>query len=105
MDQIVSTLSGGNKQKVAFARWLGVDTDVLILVCPTRGVDIGVKTSMYQLMTTLKKEGKALLIISEEMSELIGMCDRIVVIKNGKITKEFERSRDLKESQIIEYMI
>lgn len=105
MDQIVSTLSGGNKQKVAFARWIGVDTDILILDCPTRGVDIGVKTSMYQLMTALKKEGKSLLIISEEMSELIGMCDRIVVIKNGKITKELERSRDLKESQIIEYMI
>jgi ribose transport system ATP-binding protein len=105
MDQIVSTLSGGNKQKVAFARWIGVDTDVLILDCPTRGVDIGVKTSMYQLMTALKKEGKSLLIISEEMSELIGMCDRIVVIKNGKITKEFDRSRNLKENQIIEYMI
>jgi ribose transport system ATP-binding protein len=68
-------------------------------------VDIGVKTSMYQLMTKLKKEGKSLLIISEEMSELIGMCDRILVIKNGKVAKELQRSGDLKESQIIEYMI
>jgi ribose transport system ATP-binding protein len=105
MDQMVSTLSGGNKQKVAFARWIGVDTDILILDCPTRGVDIGVKTSMYQLMTKLKSEGKALLIISEEMSELLGMCDRILVVKDGKTTKEFLRDRDLKESQIIEYMI
>jgi ribose transport system ATP-binding protein len=105
MDQMVSTLSGGNKQKVAFARWIGVDTDILILDCPTRGVDIGVKTSMYQLMTKLKNEEKSLLIISEEMSELLGMCDRILVVKDGKITKEFLRDRDLKESQIIEYMI
>jgi ribose transport system ATP-binding protein len=105
MGQIVSALSGGNKQKVAFARWIGVDTDILILDCPTRGVDIGVKTSMYQLMTKLKKEGKSLLIISEEMSELIGMCDHILVIKNGKVAKELQRSRDLKESQIIEYMV
>jgi ribose transport system ATP-binding protein len=105
MDQMVNTLSGGNKQKVAFARWIGVDTDILILDCPTRGVDIGVKTSMYQLMTKLKNDGKALLIISEEMSELLGMSDRIMVVKDGKITKEFLRDRDLKESQIIEYMI
>jgi ribose transport system ATP-binding protein len=105
MNQMVNTLSGGNKQKVAFARWIGINTDILILDCPTRGVDIGVKTSMYQLMTRLKKEGKSLLIISEEMSELIGMCDRILVIKDGKIAKEFERSESLKESHIIEYMI
>jgi ribose transport system ATP-binding protein len=105
MNQIVSTLSGGNKQKVAFARWIGMDTEILILDCPTRGVDIGVKTSMYQLMTRLKKEGKALLIVSEELSELIGMCDRVLVVKDGTITKEFLRDKGLKEQQIIEYMI
>jgi ribose transport system ATP-binding protein len=105
MNQMVNTLSGGNKQKVAFARWIGINTDILILDCPTRGVDIGIKTSMYQLMTRLKKEGKSLLIISEEMSELIGMCDRILVIKNGRIAKEFERGENLKEGHIIEYMI
>ncbi|MDR1980753.1 MAG: sugar ABC transporter ATP-binding protein [Tannerellaceae bacterium] len=105
MNQMVNTLSGGNKQKVAFARWIGVDTEILILDCPTRGVDIGVKTSMYQLMTRLKKDGKSLLIISEELSELIGMCDRILVVKDGKITKEFSRGRELSEHQIIDYMI
>ncbi len=103
--QFVSTLSGGNKQKVAFGRWMGVDTDILILDCPTRGVDIGVKAAMYQLMTSLKKQGKSLLVISEEMSELIGMCDRILVIKDGKISRTFERSADLTEQKIIQYMI
>jgi ribose transport system ATP-binding protein len=105
MEQMVSTLSGGNKQKVAFGRWIGVDTEILVLDCPTRGVDIGVKTAMYQLMTELKKKGKSLLIISEELSELIGMCDRILVIKGGTITKESLRDRDLKERHIIQYMI
>jgi ribose transport system ATP-binding protein len=105
MEQMVSTLSGGNKQKVAFASWRGVHTNLLLLDCPTRGVDIGVKTSMYQLMTKLKKEGKSILIISEEMTELIGMCDRILVIKNGAITKEFLRDRELTEHHVIEYMI
>ena len=105
MEQMVRTLSGGNKQKVAFGRWMGVDSQILILDCPTRGVDIGVKTAMYQLMTRLKKEGKALLVISEEMTELIGMCDRILVIKDGEITKEFTRRADLTEQKIIEYMI
>ncbi|MCC8046891.1 MAG: sugar ABC transporter ATP-binding protein [Clostridiales bacterium] len=105
MTQFVSTLSGGNKQKVAFSRWMGVDTDVLILDCPTRGVDIGVKSAMYQLMTELKKQGKSLLVISEEMSELIGMCDRILVVKDGKINGEFERSQDLTEQKIIQCMI
>jgi ribose transport system ATP-binding protein len=105
MEQVVSTLSGGNKQKVAFGRWIGVKTEILILDCPTRGVDIGVKTAMYQLLTELKRAKKSLLIISEELSELIGMCDRILIVKNGKITKEFMRDRDLRERQIIEYMI
>ena len=105
MSQYVSTLSGGNKQKVAFGRWMGVDAEILILDCPTRGVDIGVKSAMYQLMTRLKNEGKALLVISEEMSELIGMCDRILVIRDGSISGELERDKDLSEQKIIGYMI
>ena len=105
MSQFVNTLSGGNKQKVAFGRWIGVDVEVLILDCPTRGVDIGVKSAMYQLMVDLKKQGKSLLVISEEMSELIGMCDRILVVKDGKINGTFERSRDLTEQKLIKYMI
>ena len=105
MDQTVSQLSGGNKQKVVFGKWIGCGSEILILDCPTRGVDIGVKQAMYQLMVKLKSEGKAILMISEEMPELIGMSDRILIMKDGKITKEFKRSRTLCEADIISYMI
>lgn len=103
--QWVSTLSGGNKQKVSFAKWIAKGSDVVIMDCPTRGVDIGVKQSMYHLITEMKKRGKAILMISEEMSELIGMADRILVLKDFSIQKEFMRSASLSETDIIEYMI
>ncbi len=104
MEQPVSAMSGGNKQKVVFGKWLGAGSRVLILDCPTRGVDIGVKQSMYQLITQMKKEGKAILIISEEMAELIGMCDRLLVMKDGAMQKEFLRGQ-MNEADIIRYMI
>lgn len=104
-DQYVSALSGGNKQKVVFGKWIGRGSEILILDCPTRGVDIGVKQAMYQLMYNMKKEGKSIIIISEEMSELIGMSDRLVVMKDGRIMKEFPRSNKLSEADIIQYMI
>lgn len=104
-EQMVNQLSGGNKQKVVFGKWIGCGSEILILDCPTRGVDIGVKQAMYQLMVRLKNEGKAILMISEELPELIGMSDRILIMKDGKITKEFERSETLSDAQIIEYMI
>ena len=69
---------------------------------PSRGVDIGVKTTMYQLISRMKKEGYSILIISEEMPELIGMCDEILVMKDGKVTQRFKRSENLSEQQIIE---
>ncbi len=103
--QYVSSLSGGNKQKVVFGKWIGRGSEILILDCPTRGIDIGVKQAMYQLMNRMKKEGKAILIISEEMAELIGMSDRIVVIKNGEKTCELKREDGLQEADIIKYMI
>lgn len=104
-DQAVAQLSGGNKQKVVFGKWIGCDSKILILDCPTRGVDIGVKQAMYQLMSQLKSEGKAILMISEELPELIGMSDRVLIMKNGEITGEFQRSKDLSESDIIGCMI
>ncbi|MDE6739633.1 MAG: sugar ABC transporter ATP-binding protein, partial [Lachnospiraceae bacterium] len=105
MNQYVSALSGGNKQKVVFGKWIGRGSEILILDCPTRGVDIGVKQAMYQLMYRMKKEGKSIIIISEEMTELIGMADRLIVMKDGEIKKEFPRSEALSESDIIQYMI
>ena len=104
-NQWVNTLSGGNKQKVSFAKWIAKGSDIIIMDCPTRGVDIGVKQAMYQLIYDMKKEGKAILMISEEMAELIGMADRLIVMKDFKIAKEFPRSESLSETDIIEYMI
>lgn len=104
-DQQVSQLSGGNKQKVVFGKWIGRGSEVLILDCPTRGVDIGVKRAMYQLMTELKNEGKSIVMISEEMPELMGMSDRLIIMKDGRITHEFARSASLSDAEIIQYMI
>lgn len=104
-DQVVRNLSGGNKQKVVFGRWIGNNSKILILDCPTRGVDIGVKQAMYQLIHRLKKEGCSILMISEELAELIGMSDRILIMKNGSISGEFKRSEKLSEHDLIECMI
>lgn len=103
--QWVNTLSGGNKQKVSFTKWTEKGSEIIIMDCPTRGVDIGVKQFMYQVIADMKKQGKAVLLISEELAELIGMADRILIMKDFKVTKEFERSPELSEADIIEYMI
>lgn len=105
IDQNVNQLSGGNKQKVVFGKWIGAGSDILVLDCPTRGVDIGVKQAMYQLIYHMKKSGKSIVLISEEMAELIGMSDRVLIMKNGEVTGELKRSQDLEESAIINYMI
>ncbi len=103
--QEVNQLSGGNKQKVVFGKWVGRNSDILILDCPTRGVDIGVKQFMYQLMYKMRLEGKSIVLISEELSELIGMSDRLLILKDGRISGTFDRSRDLTDSTVIDYMI
>jgi len=103
--QWVNTLSGGNKQKVSFGKWTARNSEVLIMDCPTRGVDIGVKQSMYSMIEDMKKQGKAILMISEELSELIGMTDRLLIMKDFEVKKEFVRSPELKQTDIIEYMI
>ena len=105
MNQLVSELSGGNKQKVSFGKWIGNKSEILVFDSPTRGVDVGVKTAMYQLLYELRNKNYAILIISEEMSEVIGMSDRIYVMKDGKITKEFSRNPELRDTDIVEYMV
>jgi len=105
INQYVMELSGGNKQKVAIAKWLGFGADIFILDCPTRGIDIGVKTSIYKLMEQLKKEGKSIILISEELPEVIGMSDRIIVLKDGEISGEFLRDEGLSETKLINYMV
>ncbi len=105
MDQQVKFLSGGNKQKVVFSKWLARDAKTLILDCPTRGIDIGVKSAMYTLMEEMKAEGKAILMISEELTELLGMCDRLMVMKDGQIKGELKRGEIFDENAVIEKMI
>lgn len=105
IDQLVMQLSGGNKQKVSVAKWLGYDADILVFDCPTRGIDVGVKAAIYQLLMELKSKGKAIVMISEELMEVIGMSDRIVVIKDGCVSGEFKRDDMLTESKLIEYII
>lgn len=105
VDQRVSELSGGNKQKVVFAKWLAKDCDVFILDCPTRGIDVGVKAAMYQLIYRLKQEGKAIIMISEELPELIGMSDRMMLMKDGKISAYVSRDKSVTEQTIIEHII
>lgn len=105
MEQFVQSLSGGNKQKVSFGRWLGCGAKVLILDCPTRGIDVGVKQAMYKLIYQLKTEGYSFVLISEELPELIGMSDRILIMKNGTVTGEFTRSESLSERDLIQVMV
>jgi ribose transport system ATP-binding protein len=105
LTQEVRDLSGGNKQKVVFGKWLGNESEIFILDCPTRGIDIGVKSFMYQLMFQLKKEGKSIIMISEELPELIGMSDRIMILCKGNHKKTFERAENLSEAAIIREML
>lgn len=105
VEQFVSNLSGGNKQKVVLARWIGKDSDILILDSPTRGIDIKVKADIYALMEQFKEQGKSIIMISEEIMELIGMSDRILIFKDGRINGEYLRSPDLSEELLIQAMV
>lgn len=88
----IQSLSGGNQQKVLLAKWMLREPKVLILDEPTRGIDVGAKFEIYKLMTELAKQQKAVIMVSSELPELIGMCDRIYVMNQGKITGELNRT-------------
>ena len=103
--QFVSDLSGGNKQKVVLARWLGKGSDILVLDSPTRGIDVKVKQAIYALMAELKAQGKSIIMISEEIPELLGMADRILIMKDGRINGEFTRDPNLGEEDLIAKMV
>ena len=105
VDQFVSALSGGNTQKVVLARWVGKDSDLIILDSPTRGIDVKVKADIYAMMNDMRKSGKSIIMISEEIMELLGMADRILIMKDGKINGEFLRSPELKDTDLIDNMI
>ena len=86
LETTISSLSGGNQQKVLLARWMLCEPEVMILDEPTRGIDVGAKHEIYKLMTDIVKEGKAVVMVSSELPELIGMCDRIYVMCHGRIS-------------------
>ena len=98
VDQLVVNLSGGNQQKVVIAKWLTRNCDILIFDEPTRGIDVGAKNEIYKLMNRLAAEGKAIIMISSEMTEILRMSDRIVIMCEGKITGELDISEATQEN-------
>jgi ribose transport system ATP-binding protein len=91
--QPVNTLSGGNQQKVVFAKWLLAKPGVFILDEPTRGIDVGAKAEVYALINGLAEQGAGILVISSELEELIGLCDRLLVMNQGEIRDELSRAQ------------
>ena len=91
IDEIVGQLSGGNQQKVVIGKWLNADADVYIFDEPTRGIDVGAKVEVYHIMNDLVKKGKCVIMISSEMPEILGMSDRVVVMRSGRVMAEIER--------------
>ncbi|MBD8025150.1 sugar ABC transporter ATP-binding protein [Ureibacillus sp. Re31] len=96
-EQRVKSLSGGNQQKVVLAKWLGTEPDILILDEPTRGVDIGARKEIYQIINQLAEAGVAILMISSELPEVIGMADRVIVMQEGKLTGEVMKEQMTQE--------
>lgn len=96
----VNSLSGGNQQKVSLAKWIAVDCRCIVLDEPTRGVDVGAKVEIYELITQIAEQGVAVIMISSEMPEIIGLCDRVVVMRQGKVTGEFSKE-DITENNLI----
>ena len=101
INQVVGSLSGGNQQKVVLAKWMLTQPDVLILDEPTRGIDVGAKYEIYCVINELAKQGKAVIVISSEMPEIIGTCDRIYVINEGEIAGELT-SAEVSQEKIMQ---
>jgi ribose transport system ATP-binding protein len=102
VNDLIDTLSGGNQQKVAIAKWLEITPRVLILDEPTRGVDIGAKEEIYRLIHDLAKQGMACIFISSELNELLGMCHRIAVMRAGRIVATLDGATATEE-EIVHY--
>ncbi len=95
-------LSGGNQQKVVLAKWLNCEPEIIVLDEPTRGIDVNAKMEIYNIIVKLAEEGKSIIMISSEMPELIGLCDRVIVMHEGCVTGELDR-RTLSQQQIMHY--
>jgi rhamnose transport system ATP-binding protein len=97
LEQKVESLSGGNQQKVSIAKWLAANANILILDEPTKGIDVATKAAVHRLMSEIAKTGKAILMISSEIPEIIGMSDRILVMHEGLLVREITRSEATQE--------
>jgi len=97
LQQLIKYLSGGNQQKALIARWLLQDPDILFLDEPTRGIDVGAKSEIYNLIFDLAKKGKAIVVVSSELPEILGLSDRIIVMHDGKKTGELSREEATQE--------
>jgi len=98
----VNSLSGGNQQKIALAKWLAADCKCIIFDEPTRGVDVGAKTEIYKIMNTLAEQGVGIIMISSEMTEIIGMCDRAIIMRQGSVAGEVDKT-ELNENSLIKF--
>jgi ribose transport system ATP-binding protein len=100
LEQKSKNLSGGNQQKVVLGKWLACESDIIIFDEPTRGIDVGAKQEIYLLMNKLVQEGKSIIIVSSELPEIIGMCDRVLVICDGSISAELNK-KELSQELIL----
>jgi ABC-type sugar transport system ATPase subunit len=98
IEQLTLHLSGGNQQKVVLAKWLACDVDVLFLDEPTRGIDVGAKQEIYALINRLAAEGMGIVMISSELPEIVGLSDRVLVMRGGRIAGEFSRANATQEN-------
>ena len=103
MQEHIANLSGGNQQKVIVARWLANDPDILIMDEPTRGIDVGAKHEIYEIMNDLAAQGKAIIMVSSEMAELLGMSDRVYVMCNGKMRGEITEREEMTQANVMSY--
>ncbi|WP_067778581.1 multiple monosaccharide ABC transporter ATP-binding protein [Actinomyces vulturis] len=103
LESLVGGLSGGNQQKVVLSKWVATEPDVLILDEPTRGIDVGAKYEIYTIINRLADEGKAILVISSELPELLGICDRIYTLSEGRVTANIDR-KDADQETLMRYM-
>ncbi|MBL7221181.1 MAG: sugar ABC transporter ATP-binding protein, partial [Phycisphaerae bacterium] len=102
---LAENLSGGNQQKLVLAKWLENDCDVIIFDEPTRGIDVGAKYEIYVLMNELAAQGKAIIMISSELPEVLGMSDRIIVMHEGSVTGEITDVANATQEQIMHLAI
>ena len=104
IQQLALNLSGGNQQKVVLSKWLFANPEILILDEPTRGIDVGAKYEIYTIINRLASEGKGIILISSELPEILGVCDRIYVMRDGKIVGEMPAS-EASQEKVMKYIM